>query len=297
MEWKHSLYKRYRCNHHHFIVPMQINHSHRERFTKIFLLIFYWLAAYKLINGLWLYQAAPYFFVNRFDGTTWLFMQTGIHKWLLNNKGGWLFFDIAFYAMPLCWWLVWIKNQKAGTWVAIGWLIVNWIYIQCYTLYPTNSIEAYIAWLLMPVLFATQRIRSFYFLMHALRYFFLFFFLSAAIWKIRQGGVFNPEQMSGVLLMQHKEYLVSAPESWYTNFTYWIIRHQNIGYAFYIASTLLELVFAIGFFTRKYDKWLFGCFILFLAMDYLVMRIPYFEVLPLALPLFFSKYEEPDTNV
>ncbi len=268
--------------------------SHRERFTKIFLLVFYWLAVYKLINGLWLFQASPYFFMNRFDGTTWLLMQTGIHKWLLNNKGGYLFFDLLFYAMPLCWWLVWTRNQKVGKWFAIAWLIVNWIYIQCYTLYPINSIESYIAWLLMPLLFATQRLKSFYFLMHGLRYFFLFFFVSAALWKFRQGGLFYTGEMSGILLMQHKEYLVSAPGSWYAHFIYWIIKHQVIGYLLYVASTLLELAFVIGFFTRKYDRLLFGFFVLFLVMDYLVMRIPYFEILPLSLPLFFSKYEEPE---
>ncbi len=276
---------------------MQITNQHRQRFTIGFLIIFYVLAIYKLVNGLWLFQAAPYFFINRFDGTTWLLMQTGIHQWLLDNKNGWLLFDAAFYFMPVVWYFTFRNNEKAGTVIAIVWLVINWLYVQCYTLFPINSIEGHIGWLLMPLLFATTRLKSFYYVMHGLRYFFLFFFASAGIWKLRQGGFFYPEQMSGILLLQHANYLVSAPESLFTKFIYFLIRHEAIGYALYIAATLLELVFIIGFFTRRYDKWLIVGFALFLLMDRLVMRIPYFEVLPLVMTFYFSKYNEPNTDV
>ncbi|MES2646235.1 MAG: hypothetical protein V4717_05125 [Bacteroidota bacterium] len=276
---------------------MQITAQHRQRFTITFLVIFYILAIYKLLNGLWLFQAAPYFFINRFDGTTWLLMQTGIHQWLLNNRTGWILFDVAFYVMPLTWYLAYKSHEGAGTIAAILWLIVNWVYVQCYTLYPINSIESHIAWLLIPLLFATTRLKSFYFVMHGLRYFFLFFFASAGIWKLRQGGIFYPEQMSGILLMQHADYLVSAPGTIFTKYIYWLVKHPAIGQALYVGATLLELFFIIGFFSRKYDKWLMAGFGLFLLSDQLLMRIPYFEVLPLALPLFFSKYKEPVNEV
>lgn len=276
---------------------MQITAAHRKKFTINFIVIFYVLAFYKLFNGLWLFQVAPYFFVNRFDGIAWLFMQTGIHQWLINNKAGWWLFDLAFYSMPLIYYAAYSFNQKLITATALCWLIINWLYVQFYTLYPTNSIEGHVAWLLMPVLFAARRLKTFYFLMHGLRYFFLFFFASAAIWKLRQDGFFNPQQMTGILLMQHGTYLVSAPQSWFTAFVYGLIQHERVGYALYIAATLLEFTFIIGFFTRRYDKWLIVAFVLFLLMDLLVMRIPYFEILPLSLPLLYSKYEEPKADV
>ncbi len=253
-------------------------------------MLFYALAIYKWLNGMFMYQMEPHFFNTRFDGTTWLLMQTGIHTWLLDNKTGWLLFDLAFYSIPLLWYSVWKKNEKTATWAALAWLVVNYIYIQCYTLFPTVSIEASIAWLLMPILFATSKTESFYYVMHGLRYFFLFFFASAAVWKIRQGGVFNADQMSGILLYQHKEFLVSAPHSLYTRFIYWLVKHTTISYLLYLAGFLLELSFIIGFLTRRYDRWLIAGFIAFLIMDLFLMRIPYFETLPLMLPLYFSKY-------
>jgi hypothetical protein len=255
--------------------------------------LFYFLAIYKLVNHLWLFQQDPYFFINRFDFITWIFMSTGVHKWPLGYTTRLLVFDIFFYAMPLVWFIINRFNKDSATVAAFVWLIINWIYIQCYTLYPINSIESYLAWLLMPLLFATTNTRQFYFVMHGLRYFFLFFFASAGIWKIRQAGVFNPEELSGILLTQHAAHLISAPGDWQSKLIYYLVRHPWQGYILYATATLFELFFITGFFTRKYDRILIAVFILFLVMDMLVMRIPYFEVLPLVLPLLFSKYDEP----
>ncbi len=277
----------------------------RQRVIHFFLAVFYGLALYKWINGLFLYQLQPQFFNLRFDPSAWLLMQTGIHQWLLNNPAGCRLFDFAFYGMPLLWWLVWKRNDRqpnkkspavkiaASSVMAIVWLLVNSLYVQCYTLYPSNSIEGHIGWLLMPLLFASTRLSSFYFVLHGLRYYFLFFFASAAIWKFRLGGIYNPEQMSGILLYQHTAFLFNAPDSWYSHLVYWVIQHSFAGWLLYAAATALELSFITGFFTRKYDRWLFAGFLLFLVMDLLVMRIPYFELLPLSLPLLFSGYQAP----
>jgi hypothetical protein len=127
-------------------------------------------------------------------------------------------------------------------------------------------------------------------MLHALRYFLLFFFTSAAVWKFVQGGIFSIEQMSGILLFQHKEYLTSSPHSWYASFIYWLIKHTYISYSLYFAATILELSFAIGFFTKRYDRFLTGASILFLLADVFFMRIPYWDVAPFLLTLIFSKY-------
>ncbi|WP_147202564.1 hypothetical protein [Segetibacter aerophilus] len=220
-------------------------------------------------------------------------METGLHQSLLDNPSGWIVFDVLFYSMPLLYLLAFKKNVRVASAVAVVMMIVNFIYIQCYTLYPTSSIEGFIAWLLFPFLLMCTELRSFYFILHALRYFFLFFFASAAAWKFVQGGIFSIEQMSGILLFQHKEYLASSPHSWYASFIYWLISHTYISYSLYLAATILELSFAIGFFTKKYDCFLIIASIIFLLTDVFFMRIPYWEVTPFLLTLLFSKYHLP----
>lgn len=207
-------------------------------------------------------------------------MKTGIHQWLIDNPAGWAGLDTLFYALPLIYFLSHNVFRTGSFIIAVLMLAVNWTYVQCYTLYPTSSIEAYTAWLLFPVVFLAADAKTFRLLTEGLRYFFLFFFVSAGIWKIVNGAVFNPEQMSGVLLFQHADLLSNSPGYWQTNMISWLVHHERTGYILYILATLLELLFVAGFFTRKYDHLLIIATIVFLVFDHLVMRIPYYEILP-----------------
>lgn len=91
--------------------------------------------------------------------------------------------------------------------------------------------------------------------------------------------------MSGVLLYQHAELLSNSPGYWQTDLIQWLIGHPSIGYTFYLLATLFELVFIVGFFTKKYDHLLIIGFIVFLIFDHLIMRIPYYELLPYLITL------------
>jgi hypothetical protein len=241
------------------------------------------------MNGLFLYQIQPAFFYTRKDLVTWLFMQTGIHQWLLNNSGGWILFDVLFYSMPMLYLFTYKYSVKLSSAVAVIMFLINWCYVQCYTLYPSNSIEGHIAWLFFPIIFMPTDKRTFMLLFEGLRYFFLYFFVSAAVWKLAQAGLFSISQMSGVLLYQHKELLTSSPGYWQSNFVLYLIQRPGLSYLLYLSAALLELSFIIGFFTKKYDRLLLMLFIVFLLMDHLIMRIPYYEITPLALTLIFSK--------
>jgi hypothetical protein len=266
--------------------------SYRKNILAGYCIIFYVLMVYKWFNGMFLYQMNPYFFYTREDLFTWLFMQTGLHQILLDHKPGLAMMDLLFYAAPLLWYVADAKLNKAKSLIAILVLAINWTYVQCYTLYPTNSIEAHVAWLLFPVAFIAQKEKTFELLFGGLRYFFLFFFASAGIWKLALGGIFNTHQMSNILLYQHKELLLTTPQHWYAEVIGWLINHHLISYMLYLAATAIEIVFILGFFTKRFDTWLILAFIAFLFFDHFVMRIPYYEVTPLLLTLIFNKKNE-----
>lgn len=246
---------------------------------------------YKLLNGLFLFQLQPAFFYIRQDVFTWLFMQTGLHQLLLNNTPGFIMMDTLFYSMPVIYLLTYKLRHNLSSMVAILMLLINFTYIQCYTLYPINSIESYIAWLLFPVVFIPTKEETFRLLFKGLRYFLLFFFASAAVWKFVQGGIFNMSQMSGVLLYQHNQQLTNSPGYWQTDLYMFLIQHSTIAYLLYFGATLLELTFITGFFTAKYDRILVVLAIIFLLTDHLIMRIPYYEISALLLPLLLKSPE------
>ena len=276
---------------------MPLNAAHRKNFTFWWIFLFYLLATGKWMQGQWLYQHEPFMFSTRFDGVTWLFMQTGIHTWLLKSKALTIILDVLFYGLPLVFYAVFLKRPLTARWLPWLWLLVNWVYVQCYTLYPTNSIEAHIGWLLFPLLFCCNGMRSFYVVFHALRYFFLYFLFSAGIWKLAKGGAFLPTQMSAILMEQHKDFLVTSPGYWQTDLIYSLIKMPITSFVLYWIGLIIELCFVIGFFTRRYDRVLITLFILFLVFDYLIMRIPYFEVAPFLLILLYSHFGMPEARL
>ena len=244
---------------------------------------------YKWLNGLFLYQLQPSVFFIRSDIFTWLFMQTGMHQWLLNNKPGWILFDTLFYTIPLCYFLSLKYFKKASVIICACMLVINWCYVQCYTMYASNSIEGHIAWLIFPLVFTANNPKTFLLLFDGLRYFFLFFIASAGIWKLVQGGIFSINQMSGVLLYQHNQLLTNSPVYWQSELYLYFIQRPTLAYLLYLSATLLELFFIVGFFTKRFDRQLILLFLLFIVMDYLFMRISYVEVFPLLLTLFLAR--------
>ncbi len=253
-----------------------------------YVIICYTLLLYNLYNGLLLCQMQPLFLFMRDDVFSWLFMQTGLPQWLLLHPAYFIAFDTAYYTVPALFLYIIIYKNAYVQPVAFLMLVVNWIYIQCYTLYPTNSITLYIAPLIFPAIFLAKDSRLFHLLFGGLRYFFLYFFFSAGIWKIVNGGVFNPLQLSAILLDQHKEMLTNSPGWWMSKLIGWLIAHPMPAYILYLLVTIMELLFGTGFFTARFDKQLAFIYIFFLLADHLVMRIPYYETLPFLLTFYLK---------
>jgi hypothetical protein len=268
----------------------------RQSVVVAYVSVFYVLALWKWLEGGWLYQHAPFVFQTRMDGTTWLFMRSGLHQWLISHPGLYFWADLIFYSMPALWYVVDLR-YPGRSWLA-GWfmLVVNWVYVQAFTLYPTNSIEGHFAWLMMPLLFLMRDQKGFSLMLGGLRYVFLFFFFSAGFWKIYWGGVFIPAQMSNILIAQHAHLLTQNPQTLYTQWIQWLIHHPTIGWVLYLLAMLIELIFAVGFFTRRWDRWLLVLFLLFLFFDHLIMQIAYYEMIPMLIPLYFSSREQKKTD-
>jgi hypothetical protein len=126
-----------------------------------------------------------------------------------------------------------------------------------------------------------------------MRYIFLLIFFSTACWKIRAGGIFNPEQMSGILVSQHSACLAAHPAGWYAKFIMFFISSGKISYTIYILATALELFFFIGFFTKRFDRLLICLFLLFILFDCFFMKINYVSWASFLGCLWFSGYAEP----
>ncbi len=276
---------------------MQLTQTIKLRIIGQYCLLFYALMIFKWFNGMFLYQLQPIFFFTTLDFTTWLVMLTNLHKWLLQDSSRLLLADLIFYILPIVYYLINIKKSRLSFITAVLMLLVNYMYVTIYCSYPSNSLQGHIAWLFFPFLFMAQSLRTFWFLLNGLRYYFLYFFFSAGIWKLVQHGFFYSETMSGILQMQHKSILTDTGKTSVRADIYnWLITQPLISSFLYRAATLSELFFGVGFFTKKYDYFIALIFLLFLVFNIFLMRIGYWEITPFLLTLYYSKLLIPLNN-
>ena len=275
---------------------MPLTEAIRFKIIQLFCLIFFFIILFNFFTKAFLFQIVPAYFFNKLDFSTWLVMLLNIHKLPLNNRTACLLADMIYYLMPFIYFVCYLKRKNLAPY--IGWLMVavNFIYTVIYCLYPTESIEIHIALVVFPIIFIPASLKTFWFLLHAVRYFFLYYFASAGVWKIIAGGLFHPMQMSSILLVQHKEILISGTPGWMTDVYKWFIVHPAISHSFYVASTIFELSFIIGFFTKRLDVLLILFYLLFLIMDSLLMRIDYWQTLPFVLAMMYSAYKIPEAS-
>ena len=106
-----------------------------------------------------------------------------------------------------------------------------------------------------------------------MRYYFLYIFSSAALWKILRGSAFYHDQLSNILKQQQINLLLQNPDGYKAHIAQFLISHTNFSHALLLANVVLQLSFAIGFFTKKFDRFLFWFAILFVVANLFVMGI------------------------
>lgn len=270
---------------------MVINKTHRRNFAVFYLCCFVVSYAWLFFNQLLFHQLQPVFFLNRLDLSLNIVLLAGIQKVLINNFPLQLGLDLLFLLTPFM--LLATVNKRGQSYIAVLTGIFNFVYTLLLSSFTPLSISGFAGWILLPWIFLSRSDTGFYFSLNSIRYLFLLFFFSAGLWKIRTGAVFNTEQMSGVLLLQHTAYLVDAPSDWFTKCVNYLVIHKQLSFLLYLIVTVAELVFVIGFFTKKYDKALMVIFLLFVLFDFILMRINYFPWVAFLGCLWFAKYSEP----
>lgn len=174
-----------------------------------------------------------------------------------------------------------------------NWMIPNYVFAPLFTLYfvTFNSIQTHHAHDLLGFFFLGWALifssKSYFpFIWNALRFYFCFVMFSAALWKIGRGSLFELEQMSRILQHQHLYLLSYQPEALFSRMIIWLIEHPFWSWMLLLVATLLELFFAIGFFTKKYDRYLLLALLLFVAGDYVLMNLSFIAFLIFGM-LFF----------
>jgi hypothetical protein len=206
------------------------------------------------------------------DNTYWLLHLLFIPQWIAQSS----FVEIVFEG---CWVAIAISCLffRSRVWLNVLFTLFFLVFIVTKNSYVAHQEHGINAAFLMSFIFWTNSEIRFSFLFRAFRYYVLFIFVSAACWKIFRESFFNPIQLSETLKNQHAYFLSMNPQgAWYSVITY-LINHSWVSHTIFVSAVLLQLSFAAGFFTRKFDKWLLVLFFLFFAGDWLLMGLSFYQ--------------------
>jgi hypothetical protein len=187
--------------------------------------------------------------------------------------------DVLLILLPVAF----VFTLKRG--FAIGTFVLLLLYFFTYNMVTGHHYHGLAGTLLIMVPFFSKDETRFNLLWQAVRYYWLYIFASAALWKILRGSVFYAEQMSNILKAQQLDLLVQQPETLQAHIVQYLIANPQAAHMVLLVNVLVQLSFAIGFFTRRYDKALSALAIIFCVANYFVMSIVSAELLILNLTL------------
>ncbi|HEY6900729.1 MAG TPA: hypothetical protein VI233_08810 [Puia sp.] len=267
-----------------------MNYTHdKKTLLTVYFLFYYALFLSFFIDHRLLSQYQALFFNYNRDLTELALIASGIPQAMIRHPSSFWMADAIMFLLPIT--VLWSYRRKGrfSTFPGVVFTICLSLYFLLSGIFWQLHHEPSILYVLLSLLFWGNRKDRFYQLLAGCRYYFLYLFFSAAVWKLARGAIFNGQEMSRILLLHHTDLLSGPCDSWSCQAYSFLIGHPALSWSLYAAAVLLELAFVAGFFTRRWDRVLAGMALLFVAADLLVMRIPYWPVLIGILPLLLGR--------
>lgn len=242
------------------------NFMARAIFAWLFLVLVYFFFTHTLVSQM----QQPVLVYPGSDNTFWLFHLLHIPQYLLQHYWAALFFDVVLTTSCLV--CIFVPGQRLFTWITV---IGTWILYVCYCT-AAGKHYAQIGYLITPIAFLALRPQRFQFTWELVRYWVCFLYVSAGIYKIWYGGFAAADNMSNIVAQTHADWLPLVQDGWRSQAAQWLIEHPASQW-FYRLVTVIDLALIVGFFTKKYDKWLVLGLIAFHVGNYLLLQISFVE--------------------
>ena len=239
----------------------------RVVFSWLFIILVYFFFNHSLLSQL----QQPALIYPGSDNTFWVWHILNIPQFLLHHYPAALAFDVMLTCSCII--CIIIPPQRFFTWITVAGV---WILYMAYCS-AAGKHYAQIGYLLAPVPFLAFSEKRFDLLWNLLRYWVCFLYVSAGIYKICYGGFGYGDNMSHILLQENAEWFVFNREGpWYHVIDH-LVQHPALSQWFYRVTVLVDLGLAIGFFTKRFDKWLLATLVAFHLGNLLLLHIPFVE--------------------
>ena len=247
-----------------------------EKFTRVYFFMVFLFIIKQGFDSLLLHQfALPKLIYPSIDNTYWIFHLMNIPKLIASNEVTLYLFDILLISCSF------ILLFKKNILISRIFFIIFFIYFICVNTFSGHHSHMLVGILLCNSIFCFRSINVQIRHINFLRYYLMFLMTSAALWKIGRGSIFDATHFSNILFNQNLYY---NPEN-LSSLLQFLIAHKWVSQLIYIVATILELIFIVGFFTRKLDSLLLILFFVFFVSDYFIMGLNFSELSIIVLTL------------
>jgi hypothetical protein len=234
----------------------------------------------------WLFIILVYFFFNNSllsqlqqpvliapgsDNSFWLLHILNIPQFLLHHYWAALVFDIVLTCSCII--CIIITQQRLFCWITV---IAVWILFIAYSS-AAGKPYAQIGYLLAPIPFIVLSNQKFDMLWNLFRYWVCFLYFTAGVYKIYYGGFGYNHNMSNILLQDNAEWFAFNREGLSYNMIHYLVENHGISQWFYRIATFFDLALVIGFFTKRFDKWLLTGLLFFHIGNFFLLHISFVE--------------------
>ncbi len=208
-----------------------------------------------------------------------MLLQSGIAQYVVAHSFIASLFDVSLLVTAMAFVLSFKRVY------AIAFTFLCLFYFMAYNMVTGHHYHGMAGLIVITVVFWFQKEEKFNLAWEGARYYMLYIFSSAALWKILRGSAFYQLQLSDILKSQQIDLLIQNPGTMKAHCVEYLIAHPETAHIILLINVLVQLSFAIGFFTRRFDSILFWLAIIFCVANYYVMSILSAELLILNLTL------------
>lgn len=247
--------------------------NHQPDYPRKFMarVVFGWLLLlllqFFLQNSLMHQWQQPILIYPEADNVYWILHMLYIPQFIMQNAIAASCFDFVLIFSTI---LFFIFPEK---------VIFAWISVLCFWMlqicFGSSAGHHYghVGFLLVPICFLAKNNSKFSLLWQLVRYWILFLFVCAGVYKFYYGGFFQISNMASILKANNNHDL----NGWYGNQILYLINHPSTAQLFYQAAAIIQVSFIIGFITRRFDFLIVILLFLFFLFDFLLLHISFWE--------------------
>ncbi|HEV2354556.1 MAG TPA: hypothetical protein VGR89_09950 [Puia sp.] len=232
--------------------------------------------------------ASPPLFHAEVDITYWLFKDSGLPVFLIRHQAAAVIFDLLMFSSGL------IAFLRPFNRVAIlVFAVLLFLYGLTFNLFATHHLAQVAGFMVVLWPFVLRDNKKFGLAWEGMRYFTCFIYFTAFVWKAVPGhSLYDLHQGTVTFKANLVDYLVQNPGGFITTVYRWCLRNPWLLDAGEKATVLLEGTMVIGFFTRKFDRYLIWVPVAIHVITYYFSDVFFIELLVVDLSLLSASQLE-----